>query len=76
MLVVVFDPNLDDHNTAVKEPFIQPYQQDGGVIDQGLSSCEYREFEHVFEKAFEKQAVRQRQAVRQAVRQAFGQAFQ
>jgi len=25
MLVVVFDLNLDDHNAAVEEPFIQPH---------------------------------------------------
>ena len=61
MLEVVFDPNLNDHNAAVEEPFIQPHQWDGGVVDQDLSSCEYREFEHGFEQTFE---------------QAFEQAFQ
>ena len=78
MLVVVFDLNLDNHNAAVEEPFIQSHSWDGSVVDKGLSSCEYREFERVFEQAIEEQAFLQafQQAFRQAFRQASGQAFE
>ena len=59
MLVVTFNPNLDDYNAAVKEPFIQPHSWDGSVVDKGLSSYEYREFERVFKQAIEEQAFEQ-----------------